>query len=77
MAKSLHLHAPGTPVSWRWGSATAHGVIESVHTESITITSKGTQVTRHGKPHNPAYLIVQPHHAHKVLKLHSEVSETP
>ncbi len=77
MAKSVRPHMSGTPVSWRWGAFTAHGVIESMHTERITITSKTTQVTRNGTPENPAYVIVQPDKSHKILKLHSEITETP
>ena len=74
--KPLRPYSVGTPVSWQWGARMAHGVIKSVHTTSTTITSKGTQVTRNATPEKPAYIIVQPDKARKILKSHTEIMET-
>ena len=63
----------GSKVSWKYGTGTATGKIESVHKESITRTLKGSEITRNGTADNPAYVIVQDD-GDKVLKLKSEVS---
>ncbi len=62
----------GTQVSWKYGTGTAAGKIESVHKESITRKLKGHDITRHGTADNPAFLIVQDN-GDRVLKLKSEV----
>ena len=62
----------GTKVSWKYGTGTATGKIESLHKESITRSIKGSDITRHGTPTDPALLIVQDN-GDKVLKLQSEV----
>ncbi len=64
----------GTQVTWKYGTGTATGKIEETHKDTITRTIKGSEITRHGTPENPAYLIVQ-ESGDKVLKLKSEVSE--
>ncbi|SDY04803.1 hypervirulence associated TUDOR domain-containing protein [Hymenobacter psychrophilus] len=64
----------GTQVSWKYGTGTATGKIEETHKETIIRKLKGSEITRHGTPNNPAYLIVQ-ENGDKVLKLKSEVSE--
>lgn len=62
-------------MAWRWGNGLAEGTVKSVHTESVTIESKGKVITRHGSSENPAVVI-----AHKsgndVLKLSSEIQKT-
>ncbi len=65
----------GTQVSWKYGTGTATGKIESVHKESITRQLKGHDITRHGTPDDPALLIVQAN-GDRVLKLKSEVKTT-
>lgn len=62
----------GTQVSWKYGTGTATGKIESVHKESITRKIKGSDITRHGSADDPALLIVQ-ENGDRVLKLKSEV----
>ena len=63
----------GTQVTWKYGTGTATGKIESVHKESISRTLKGSEITRNGTAADPALLIVQ-ENGDKVLKLQSEVS---
>ena len=64
----------GTQVTWKYGTGTATGKIEETHKETVSRKLKGSDITRHGTPDNPAYLIVQDN-GDKVLKLKSEVSE--
>ncbi|NVO83835.1 hypervirulence associated TUDOR domain-containing protein [Hymenobacter terrestris] len=64
----------GTQVSWKYGTGTATGKIEQTHKETVSRKIKGAEITRHGTPENPAYLIIQ-ENGDKVLKLKSEVSE--
>lgn len=65
----------GNYVAWKWGNGLAEGKIKSIHHESKTITSKGKEVTRHGKKDNPA-LVIEHKSGNDVLKLQSEVQET-
>ncbi|QNH61237.1 DUF2945 domain-containing protein [Hymenobacter sediminicola] len=62
----------GTTVTWKYGTGTATGKIEETHKESVTRKLQGAEITRHGTPENPAYLIVQ-ENGDRVLKLQSEV----
>lgn len=62
----------GTQVSWKYGTGTATGKIESVHKESITRKLKGSDITRHGTADDPAFIIVQDN-GDRVIKLKSEV----
>ncbi len=62
----------GTKVSWKYGTGTATGKIESVHKESITRKLKGHDITRNGSADDPALVIVQDN-GDKVVKLQSEV----
>jgi hypothetical protein len=62
----------GTKVKWKWGQGYAEGKVEESHSESITITIKGTDVTRNGSDDNKALLIKQSD-GDVVLKLESEV----
>ena len=62
----------GTTVSWKYGTGTATGKIESVHKEAITRTIKGSEIHRNGTADNPALVIVQ-ENGDRVLKLKSEV----
>lgn len=62
----------GTKVSWKYGTGTATGKIESVHKEATTVKIKGHDIHRNGSADNPALLIVQDN-GDKVLKLQSEV----
>jgi len=62
----------GTNVKWNWGKGYATGKVESTHSESITRTIKGSEVTRNGSGDDKALLIKQ-EDGSKVLKLESEV----
>ncbi len=62
----------GTTVSWKYGTGTATGKIESVHKEHISRKIKGSEITRNGTADDPALVIVQ-ENGDKVLKLQSEV----
>lgn len=62
----------GTNVSWKYGTGTATGKIESIHKEAITRTIKGAEIHRNGSADNPALVIVQ-ENGDRVLKLQSEV----
>lgn len=62
----------GTSVSWKYGTGTATGKIESVHKEPVTRTIKGAEIHRNGSPDDPAFVIVQDNGS-RVLKLRSEV----
>ena len=62
----------GTKVSWKYGTGTATGKIESMHQEPVTRTLKGAEIHRNGTADNPALVIVQ-ENGDRVLKLKSEV----
>jgi len=47
-------------------------VIEETHKETVSRKLQGADITRHGTPENPAFLIVQAN-GDRVLKLKSEV----
>lgn len=64
----------GSTVSWKWGSGTAEGTVQSTHHEKVSRQSKGEQVTRDGSKDNPAYVIEQ-EDGTTVLKLRSELQE--
>ena len=63
----------GDRVVWAWGDGHGEGRIEARYTQSVTKTIKGTEVTRHAAPDQPAYLICQEDGA-KVLKSCTELS---
>ncbi|RYY21268.1 MAG: DUF2945 domain-containing protein [Cytophagaceae bacterium] len=63
----------GTKVSWKYGTGTATGKIESVHKEHVSQKIKGHEITRNGTADDPALVIVQDN-GDKVLKLQSEVT---
>lgn len=67
-----HLMRKGTTVSWKYGTGTATGKIESVHKEPVVRTIKGAEIHRNGSAQDPAFVIVQANGS-RVLKLKSEV----
>ena len=62
----------GTQVTWKYGTGTATGKIESVHKEPTSRTIKGSEIKRNGSATDPALVIVQ-ENGDRVLKLKSEV----
>lgn len=65
-------YSEGDHVEWDWGSGTAKGEIETVHTSKVSKTIKGSEVTRDADDDCPAYTIKQ-EDGDIVLKSHSEV----
>ena len=65
----------GTTVTWKYGTGTATGKIESIHKEAISRTIKGADIHRNGSADDPALVIVQ-ENGDRVLKLKSEVKAT-
>lgn len=63
----------GDHVSWKWGAATAEGVIADIFTEKVTRKLKGSEVTRNATSKEPAYLIRQ-EDGDEVLKSASELT---
>ncbi|MBW3606711.1 MAG: DUF2945 domain-containing protein [Actinobacteria bacterium] len=59
-------------MEWDRGSGTAQGKISESHTERVSVTIDGTEVTRNAGDENPAYLIEQDD-GQRVLKSHSEL----
>ena len=62
----------GTKVTWKYGTGTATGKIESTHKEPVSRIIKGSEIHRNGSADDPALVIVQDN-GDKVLKLQSEV----
>ncbi len=60
-------------VEWNWGDGQAFGQIKEVHTEEVTRSIDGNDVTRKASKSEPAYFIQQVDGDGKVLKSHSEV----
>lgn len=65
-------YTEGTKVAWNWGEGTAEAEIVKVYTRKITVTIKGTDVTREASDNQPAYLLKQ-EDGDQVLKAHCEV----
>lgn len=63
----------GTQVTWKWGKGVATGKVREIFDRPVTITTKGSKVTRNGTPENRALFIVQ-ENGTELLKLESEVS---
>jgi hypothetical protein len=62
----------GSRVTWTWGNGRAEGTVTERHTSTVTRTTKGEKITRHGSDDDPAYVITQDDGT-IVLKLRSEV----
>lgn len=62
----------GQYVQWEWGNGIAKGQIKERFEREVTRTLKGSEITRNGSEHNPAYLIKQGD-GDEVLKLGSEI----
>lgn len=64
----------GSKISWKWGSGTGTGTVAEVHTDCVTRTIKGKEITRKASADAPAYLIEQDD-GDRVLKSDSELSD--
>ncbi|MGB3546680.1 MAG: DUF2945 domain-containing protein [Saprospiraceae bacterium] len=62
----------GTKVTWKWGNGTATGKVIETHSEEVTKTIKGSEVTRKGTKDNKA-LYIEQEDGDKVLKSENEV----
>ncbi len=62
----------GSNVKWKWGTGTATGKVKDTFDHKISVTIKGTKVTRKGEPGNKA-VFIQQENGSEVLKLESEV----
>lgn len=62
----------GTEVTWSWGNGSGTGTVTSVHHDSVTRSTKGSQVTRNGTHDDPAY-VIETEDGTTVVKLQSEV----
>lgn len=51
--------AEGDRVRWRWGQGEGTGVITRRFSADVTLTLKGSEITRRASPDNPAFLIEQ------------------
>jgi hypothetical protein len=62
----------GESVEWNWGNGTAEGRIIERFTDQVTMSIKGSEVTRHADDDEPAFLIEQ-HDGDEVLKSITEI----
>ena len=62
----------GTEVKWKWGNGTAKGTVDETHTEKVTRTIDGSEITKNGEQGNKA-LVIKQDDGSTVLKLESEV----
>ncbi|MEJ6404117.1 hypervirulence associated TUDOR domain-containing protein [Yoonia sp. 2307UL14-13] len=67
-------YSEGDKVEWNWGNGTATGDVVKKYTQKITLTIKGTEVTRDASEDDPAYKIKQDD-GDEVLKSGSELSK--
>lgn len=67
--------AKGDTVEWDSGQGTAQGTVTEVHTDRVTKTLKGSEVTRNASADSPAVTIEQDD-GDIVLKSTSEVRKT-
>lgn len=77
MVDSSHMEdsmQQGDTVEWDWGDGTATGKIVERHTEEVTRTFGGTEVTRKGDGDDAA-IVIEQEDGDRVLKLESEVRQ--
>ncbi|MGF1484789.1 MAG: DUF2945 domain-containing protein [Opitutales bacterium] len=67
-------YSEGTKVKWNWGNGEGTGKVKKRYTQKITLTLKGSEVTRDASEDAPAYLIEQ-EDGDEVLKSGSELSK--
>lgn len=68
----MDAYSKGDDVEWDWGNGTASGTVQSIHTDDVEKTIKGTTVRRTASDDCPAYSIRQDD-GDLVLKAHSEI----
>ncbi len=59
-------------VKWDWGQGKGEGEVQKIHKQRVTLTIKGSDITRNASTDNPAYTIEQAD-GNRVLKNESEV----
>ena len=62
----------GTNVEWDWGKGTATGKIVETYHQKVTLTLKGSEITRNASDEEPAYRIAQDD-GDEVLKSATEI----
>lgn len=62
----------GSNVQWDWGRGTASGTIVKVYHRKVTLTLKGSEITRNASDTEPAYRIAQDD-GDEVLKSGTEI----
>lgn len=62
----------GSAVEWDWGTGTATGKIVEIYHRKVTLTLKGSEITRNASNGEPAYRIAQDD-GDEVLKSGSEI----
>ncbi len=67
-------YSEGDKVEWNWGNGTGSGEVVKKYTRKITLTIKGSEVTRDASEDDPAYKIEQSD-GDEVLKSGSELSK--
>ena len=67
-------YSEGDKVEWNWGNGTGTGEVVKKYTQKITLTIKGSEVTRDASEDDPAYKIEQDD-GDEVLKSGSELSK--
>ena len=65
-------YSEGDKVKWKWGNGWAEGKVVRRYTDKVTLTIKGTDVTREASNDEPAYKIEQ-EDGGEVLKSGSEL----
>jgi hypothetical protein len=65
-------YSEGTRVEWDWGNGTGSGKVVKKYTQKITLTIKGSEITRNASDDEPAYRIEQ-EDGDEVLKSESEL----
>jgi hypothetical protein len=64
----------GQTVSWKWPPGYVTGVVLDCFNSTVRREIKGSTITRHGSPSNPAYLLLT-RKGVEVLKLESELRD--
>jgi hypothetical protein len=71
---SIAKFKPGQKVEWKWPPGYVSGTVVESFIETVRREIKGSLITRHGTPANPAYLLLTKKGVN-VLKLESELMD--